>query len=193
VRLLIFVLGLACLFGLASLWHLRRIDEAREDLAAARELAAGRTSRTDVGVVPEGWAVLMVGDPSGAEPVAQPARKGAVAPTPGEGAAPSAPTDADRTQPKPTEPDTAGPAPAEPGKLDLPVPARELGDFEMAVQAGGVALEDLQGALRERRARTSCVRWRATNELASADSLKIGQRLKLPAPEKLKRLAASRP
>src|SRR6185295_14915571 len=68
VRILMFVLALACIFGIAALWHADRIAGAKSAQLEARRIAEGRAARTEAGLIPDGYGVLVIGKPSGAEP-----------------------------------------------------------------------------------------------------------------------------
>ncbi len=78
MRVLLFVLALACLFGIAALWHADRIAAAKAAQLEARHVADGSAARTEAGLIPDGYGVLVLGKPSGVEapkasaPVANP-------------------------------------------------------------------------------------------------------------------------
>lgn len=69
MRTLIVLLILASGFGLAALWQARHIDDLRAAQREAWELSDGERAETESGALPEGWGAVIVGAPSGAEPV----------------------------------------------------------------------------------------------------------------------------
>lgn len=69
MRTLILLLVLASGFGLAALWQSWHVDELRAQQRRAWELADGEFAETESGRLEEGWAAVVVGTPSGAEPV----------------------------------------------------------------------------------------------------------------------------
>jgi nucleoid-associated protein YgaU len=166
VRILILLLSLACLFGLAALWHFDRVASARASQQEARRIAQGQAARTEAGVIPDGFGVLLVGKAAGAEPAPN--------------ARPQAP------RPQIERASTPPPPQVEPAVE----PAVEA-DFELVVQSG----QTLSKIARSRygTASASVVDALARyNGLADADALRAGQTLKLPSAQKLDALAKSR-
>ncbi len=153
----VLLLGLlAAGFGLAAVWQRRHLDELRRQRQADEAVAAGELARTHSGELAPGAGVLLVGRPSGAEPVPRPAR-----------AARAAPSDP-----------VLGPAPVGPH------PDLALGDFSLEVQPGqslsGIAY------LHYGRSGPSLLRALAEyNALPDPDRLRAGQILKLPPLESL--------
>lgn len=172
MRILILVLALACLFGLAAMWHQHRIATKKDERDEARRLAAGEAAETEVGIIREGWGVVLIGKPAGAEPPAAPNDPGRSGPItePGPGQA----FDGTRSGPVVPPPEIA-----EPADLELVVqPGQSLS--KIAAAQYGTSKKELVDALAR------------YNGLASADALQSGFKLKLPSPAKLQAFAASR-
>ncbi len=74
MRTVLFLCLLVAVFGLAALWQRQHLGELRRAHAAAEAEAAGELARTASGPLAPGQGVLLVGRPSGAEPVPRPAR-----------------------------------------------------------------------------------------------------------------------
>ena len=157
MRALLLLLLLAVAFAGAALWQDRQLGQLRADREALAQVAEGRLGETDSGFVPEGWAVVTVGRPSGAGKIViepAPASIGEAAPPPNEAGGP-------------------------------PADWRALGDFELVVQTGqtlsgiakthyGTAGGDLVRALAE------------YNGMDDPDRLRLGQDLSLPPIERLR-------
>lgn len=111
MRALLLALALAGLFGLALWWQERHWAGIRAEQSAIAAEQDALTSSTPSGTLLAGQAVLIVGGPSGAEPVARPV---AAHPTPA---------------PKPKQ----GAVVKDP---DLPVNDDPLPEFELLVQPG---------------------------------------------------------
>jgi LysM repeat protein len=166
VRFLILVLALGCLFGLAALWQADRIATAKSNQVAARRIAAGEAAETEVGVVEDGWAVVLVGRPAGEGGRAHDERS--LVPTGTE-------EDESIVVQEPATPPVAN----EPADLEYVVgPGMSLS--KIAAEQYGTANKALVDALAR------------YNGLASADALQAGVTLKLPAPPKLQAFANSR-
>lgn len=106
MRALLLALTLAGLFGAAFLWQERHFAGIRAEQRAFEDQQDGRAAPTESGTLEAGRAVLVVGDPSGAEPVPRPS------------AAP---------QPPPR---------ATPDDPDRPLADAPLPEFELQVQPG---------------------------------------------------------
>jgi nucleoid-associated protein YgaU len=167
MRVVAILLAFAAAFGLAAWWQSRRIDRLRRESELAQKLRDGELGETSSGIVPQGWGVVVVGRPSGAEPIG------------GErGEVEDAVEYEDATE---ARPDSAPASAATPPALD---PA-SLADFELTVAPGhslseiakehyGTASGAVVGALAR------------YNGLTDADRLTAGQRLLLPPIERLR-------
>jgi len=69
VKGLLVLLTLACAFGLAALWQKDKLHELQAARLEAAQVAEGTLAPTPSGALPEGKGVVIVGRPSGAEPV----------------------------------------------------------------------------------------------------------------------------
>lgn len=156
MRALLLALVLAGLFGAALLWQERHFAGIRAEQRAVRDEQDALAAPTASGMLEAGHAVLVVGNPSGAEPIPRPT------------AAPSAPT----------------PAPPRPDDPDQPLSDAPLPEFELEVQPGqtlsglahlhyGEHGRELLSALAEH------------NGLADPDSLRAGAVVRLPPIELL--------
>ncbi|MCC6406173.1 MAG: LysM peptidoglycan-binding domain-containing protein [Planctomycetes bacterium] len=165
MRIVILLLALVCAFGLAALWQQGRIATLKERQDEARRIAAGQAAKTEVGVVPDGWGVVLVGKPAGDAAAAEP---------------PRADTSGPITEPGPgTQPQQEPQEPAEPADFELVVqPGASLS--KLAAAHYGTSKKELVDALAR------------YNGLASANALQAGQTLKLPSPAKLQAFAESR-
>lgn len=164
MRFLILLLALACLFGIAMLWQADRIATAKAKQAEARRIAAGDAAHTEVGVVQDGWGVLLVGRPAGEAGRA-----------PAEGS--NVPKDAGGGGSE-TQVPVAPPIANEPADVAYVVgPGMSLS--KIAAAQYGTSNKALVDALAR------------YNGLASADALQAGVTLKLPAPPKLQAFANS--
>lgn len=149
------LLLLASGFGLAALWQSRHLGELHAQQQAAWEVSDGVVAETKSGKIREGWATVVIGAPSGVDPL-EPAAQDV------EAAAPPADELVDN------------------GTYESPL----LGDFEMVVQPGqtlsgiahahyGTAPTALVEALAK------------YNGLANPDALKAGAPVLLPELELL--------
>jgi len=156
VRTLIVLLLLASGFGLAALWQSRHVNELRADQRAAWEQSDGEVAETESGMLAEGWAAVIVGAPSGADPLLVESLL--------ESRAPSFPPD--------EVPD---------GDFEEATP---LGDFEMEVQPGqtlsGIA-EAHYGTASNRLVQALA----AYNEIEDPNTLRSGAWVLLPELERL--------
>jgi hypothetical protein len=169
MRVVAILLVFAAAFGLAALWQSRRVDRLRRESELAQKLRDGELGETSSGIVPQGWGVVVVGRPSGAEPIGGATVEVEVEDVvESEGAADA-------------RPDSAPANAALPPALD---PA-SLADFELTVAPGhslseiakehyGTAAGAVVGALAR------------YNGFADADRLRAGQRLLLPPIERLR-------
>ena len=69
---LLVLLTLACAFGLAALWQKEKLRELQAARHEAAQVADGVLAPTPSGALPEGKGVIIVGRPSGADPVLVP-------------------------------------------------------------------------------------------------------------------------
>jgi len=157
------LLILASLFCLAWVWQTGTVRGLRRARAATTGVARGGSEDPEFPILAEGWGVVVVGDPSGADPV-EPPRAPAAAPPPAQ-------------EPVTQEPAAAGPA-------WLALESRALGDYRLVVRRGQtlstIAVE-YYGALQEGLV-AALARY---NRLESADALAEGQTLLLPERAKL--------
>ncbi|MBI5435479.1 MAG: LysM peptidoglycan-binding domain-containing protein [Planctomycetes bacterium] len=167
MRIVILLLALVCAFGAAALWQQGRVADHKERQNEARRIAAGQAAKTEVGVMPDGWGVVLVGKPAGDEPAVEPrADSSGPITEPGPGA-PTPPTPRPRADP------------AEPADFELVVqPGASLS--KLAAAHYGTSKKELVDALAH------------YNGLSSADALQAGQKLRLPSPAKLQAFAQSR-
>ncbi|MCE9592781.1 MAG: LysM peptidoglycan-binding domain-containing protein [Planctomycetes bacterium] len=168
MRFLILLLALACLFGLAMLWQADRIATAKANQAEARRIAAGDAAHTEVGVVQDGWGVVLIGRPAGDAGL-----------TPADGS--NAPA--------------GGPSGRNDGGGEAQVPvappiANEPADIEYVV-GPGMSLSKIAAAQYGTSNKALVDALARYNGLASADALQAGVTLKLPAPPKLQAFANS--
>jgi nucleoid-associated protein YgaU len=153
------LLCFAAAFGLAGLWQSRRLTRLEHERALAFRVQEGELGATPSGLLEAGTGVVVVGRPSGTEPIA-------AAPTPSVEEAP------------PVLPESEPPAPAS------VVEPQPLADFELAVQPG----QTLSSIVREHYGSSSqsLVRALATyNGLNDENALEIGRKLKLPSADAL--------
>jgi hypothetical protein len=69
VKGLLVLLTLACAFGLAALWQKDKLRELHAARLEAAQVADGTLAPTPSGALPEGKGVVIVGRPSGVEPL----------------------------------------------------------------------------------------------------------------------------
>lgn len=155
-------LALAVLLGLpllAALWQKGYLEDQRERRRALAAEASGRPVDT-----PDGWSLVLIGKPSGAEPVERPPK-----PRPRRERS----TEEGRV---PAETEAAAPVPG-PTRLVLE-------DFQVVVREGQVLsqiVKDHYGRVSPR-----LEGWLAAyNGLESPDKLRAGKSLALPSEEKL--------
>lgn len=160
MRALLLALALAALFGGAFWWQERHWADIRAEQSAIAAEQDAQTASTPSGTLAAGQAVLIVGNPSGADAVPRPA-------------APQPPTQA-----RPAE---AGGPPADP---DRPVREGPLPEFELVVQPG----QTLSGLAHLHYGEHGRELLRALSEqngLSSPDQLRAGAVLRLPPIETL--------
>lgn len=163
MRAVAVMLCFAAAFGAAAIWQAQHIRElhARRDLAA--RVQDGEVASGPSGLIEAGWANVIVGRPSGVEPL-DPFPAAA-----GQKRADEAPT----VTPEPIE---------QPPAIEPVVP----NDFELVVESGqtlseiarahyGTAAQELVKALAK------------YNGLADANAVRVGQKLRLPTRETLQR------
>ena len=166
---LLLILTLA--FGSAGLWQHRRLQRQREERALLLALAGGEVTQTSSGLLAAGQGVIVVGRPSGAEPVTPPP--------------PSHPPQAPQSGKQETKPTPDGAPPPRPA----PTPDKPLEDFVLTIQPGQSLWKIAQSHYR--RQDTALLEALARyNRLVSPDALRAGQQLHLPPLEKLAPLAA---
>ena len=156
MRALLWILVLALAFTAAWAWQERHLERLRAQRGAAAEVAEGRLGETESGLLPEGWAVVTIGAPSGANPI---------------------------PRPEPVEPSDARDEPA-PSAEPEPWAPEELADFELTVQPGQT-LSGIAQARYGTAGRRVVQALAEYNGLADPDSLRAGARLRLPPAELL--------
>ncbi len=168
MRLLAGFVLLLALFGAAALWQSRTLAGMREQRALEQLRDDGVSDRVAAADLPAGWGLVVVGRPSGAEPVAA-----------GPQTLPdAAPADADAASAPPT---FEGPADAEAWIAER---AAALPDFELEVRAGQTLSQialDHYGRCGE----DLVDRLARYNGLASPDALRAGDAILLPELERL--------
>jgi nucleoid-associated protein YgaU len=160
VRALLLALALAGLFGAAFWWQERHWAGIRAEQSAIADEQDARVASTPSGTLAAGQAVLIVGNPSGAEAVPRPA-----APQP----------------PPERPPSAAGGAAADP---DRPVSDGPLPEFELVVQPGQT-LSGLAHLHYGEHGRELLRALAQHNGLSDPDQLRAGAVLRLPPLETL--------
>jgi len=173
VRALLVVLLIFAAFGAALVWQSGTMDRLLSEHAERRGVRAGGTDDPTRAPLPAGWGVVVLGDPSGAEPVEPVHARGAA-----------------RALPKSVRPGELLASPAEAARAWQELEARALADYEITVRAG-MTLSQLARA-HYGEASTAIVEALAHyNGLDSPDALEAGTTLRLPERERL--VGASRP
>ena len=160
MRLFAVLFALALAFGLAALWQRHKVDELRAARERASRVAAGVLAETPSGDLRRGKGVVIVGRPSGVDPLPVPGGAG------GEGAA-GVPSDAELSG----------------GELSGADAAR-LADFVMEVRSGQT-LSGIAAAIYGTAPAELVRRLAAYNGMEDPDELRAGQRLLLPPLERL--------
>jgi LysM repeat protein len=159
VRTVAYLLFFAAAFGLAGFWQSHRLKELERERALAIRIQEGELSQTPSGLLAAGTGVVVIGRPSGAEPIGG-----------GANDEPAA-TPVVQTPQQPEEQAAPQPAPEQPAPL---------ADFELSVEQG----QTLSSIAREHYGSASPALVRALaayNGLADGNALPIGQKLKLPS------------
>jgi nucleoid-associated protein YgaU len=69
MRLVLILCTLACAFALAAMWQEQKLAELRRERQLASRVSAGVLVETPSGALPAGKGVVIIGRPSGAEPL----------------------------------------------------------------------------------------------------------------------------
>ncbi len=164
MRLLAGFALLLALFGAAALWQSETLARMREERTLAQLEDRGVSERVAAAGLPPGWGLVVLGRPSGAEPVAAP--RGSLSP----------------------EAAQIGPPPTFEGPVDAEAWIRErsatLPDFELDVKPGQTLSQialDHYGQCPEELVR-QLARY---NGLESPDALRAGDSILLPEAERL--------
>jgi nucleoid-associated protein YgaU len=72
MRLVLILCTLACAFALAAMWQEQKLAELRHERELASRVAAGIVVETPSGALPAGKGVVIIGRPSGADPIPVP-------------------------------------------------------------------------------------------------------------------------
>jgi len=72
MRLVLILCTLACAFALAAMWQEQKLAELRRGRELASRVAAGIVVETPSGALPAGKGVVIIGRPSGADPIPLP-------------------------------------------------------------------------------------------------------------------------
>ena len=72
MRLVLILCTLACAFALAAMWQDQKLAELRRERELASRVAAGVVVETPSGALPAGKGVVIIGRPSGADPIPMP-------------------------------------------------------------------------------------------------------------------------
>jgi len=160
VRALLLALILAGLFGGAFLWQERHFAEIRAEQRTVEAEQDARAHPTESGTLEAGRAVLVVGTPSGADPVPRP------------------------QDPRAQEPQPSGTPTAEASDPDRPLSGQPLPEFQLEVQPGQT-LSGLAHLHYGEHGSELLEALAAHNGLASVDALRAGAILRLPPIERL--------
>jgi len=161
MRVVALLLVLATTFGAAALWQSRRVEALEAERELARQLEAGELASGPLGTIPAGWAHVVIGGPAAVDPIAPATSSAQVGAGTSSEAAPSEP------------PQAAEAAPS-------------TADFEVVVEPG----QSLSKIARNHygTAPVSLVKELARyNGMADVNSLRAGQKLRLPPIEQLTR------
>ena len=164
MRILALLVLLAALFGLAWFWQTGTLARMRAERAATLGVERGGRRDPAFEALPDGWGVVVIGAPSGAEPVFLER----------SGRAPSPPSAELEARPE----DLAA------GASWTELEQRALGDYRIEILAGQTlsSIADAYYGERTRELVESLARY---NGLSSADALPVGETLLLPPRERL--------
>ena len=167
MRALLVVLLIFVAFGASLVWQSGTMARLMSEHAERRGVMAGSAADPAALPVPAGWGVLVLGDPSGAEPLEPQAAPGTT-----------------RALPEAVEPGRllARPVSAEWSELE----ARALADYEVTVRRG-MTLSAIAKAHYGESPRALVDALARYNDLESPDELVLGTRLQLPERTKLER------
>lgn len=154
------MLSFAAAFGAAALWQSQRVRELRAARETAARIQDGELVAGPSGLIEAGWANVIVGRPSGTSPVEVPSQDESQATNSAQQEAP----------------------PPGPGDGTSPV----VGDYEVTVEAGQT-LSEIARAHYGSAARELVRALAKYNSMTDENALRDGQKLRLPALDRLPR------